>query len=99
MSQIDRTVVEIIGAAAKYNTTSTILNPSPLLFQEAKDACKSFLTKNPAKRLGCAARGGEDVRTHPFFRRIDWARVEARDVQPPFKPKIVRYFGPYFNFL
>ncbi|XP_045536736.1 protein kinase C, brain isozyme isoform X2 [Papilio machaon] len=58
------------------------------LSKEAKDACKSFLTKNPAKRLGCAPRGDEDVRTHAFFRRIDWARVEARDVQPPFKPKI-----------
>lgn len=62
------------------------------LSKEAKDACKTFLTKNPQKRLGCSARGEEDVRTHPFFRRIDWARIEARDVQPPFKPKIVSYF-------
>ncbi|GBP50282.1 Protein kinase C, brain isozyme [Eumeta japonica] len=58
------------------------------LSKEAKDACKAFLTKNPQKRLGCNMRGEEDVRTHPFFRRIDWARIEARDVQPPFKPKI-----------
>ncbi|KAI5646639.1 protein kinase domain-containing protein [Phthorimaea operculella] len=58
------------------------------LSKEAKDACKSFLTKNPQKRLGCGAAGEENVRTHPFFRRIDWARIEARDVQPPFKPKI-----------
>ncbi|KAL3613000.1 Protein kinase C, brain isozyme [Castilleja foliolosa] len=58
------------------------------LSKEAKDACKSFLTKNPQKRLGCGPTGEENVRTHPFFRRIDWARIEARDVQPPFKPKI-----------
>ncbi|XP_028163258.1 protein kinase C, brain isozyme-like isoform X1 [Ostrinia furnacalis] len=61
------------------------------LSKEAKDACKAFLTKNPQKRLGCGARGEEDVRLHPFFKRIDWSRIEARDVQPPFKPKIVSH--------
>ncbi|KAG7228085.1 hypothetical protein INR49_005708, partial [Caranx melampygus] len=48
-----------------------------------------FMTKNPAKRLGCVVSQGceEAIKTHPFFREIDWVLLEQRKVKPPFKPR------------
>merc|ERR1719312_1727049 len=68
-------------------TDQTVSYPKSIS-KEAKDICKGLLVKNPDKRLGCMEKGGEEIKTHLFFKMINWAKVEAREVQPPFKPKI-----------
>ncbi|XP_071961788.1 protein kinase C epsilon type-like isoform X2 [Antedon mediterranea] len=60
------------------------------LSREATTILKAFMTKSPAKRLGCISSQGreEAIRQHPFFRDIDWEALEQLKVTPPFKPKI-----------
>ncbi|KAJ3607476.1 hypothetical protein NHX12_024527, partial [Muraenolepis orangiensis] len=60
------------------------------LSKEAVSILRAFMTKNPAKRLGCVVSQGceEAIKTHSFFREIDWVLLEQRKVKPPFKPRI-----------
>lgn len=58
-----------------------------------------FLTKNPAQRLGCvASEGGENtVTSHVFFAAIDWEKLNRREIEPPFKPRIVSHLKAFID--
>ncbi|VEL36228.1 unnamed protein product [Protopolystoma xenopodis] len=48
-----------------------------------------LLTKDPKLRLGSTEEHEKGIRDHAFFRRLDWEKIEARSLQPPYRPKIV----------
>lgn len=55
---------------------------------EARDLIRGLLTRDPSQRLGSRAGGVADIKSHPFFRGVDWDRMERAEVEPPFKPRV-----------
>uniref|UniRef100_A0A8K9V7D1 Protein kinase C n=1 Tax=Oncorhynchus mykiss TaxID=8022 RepID=A0A8K9V7D1_ONCMY len=61
---------------------------------KAASVLKGFLNKDPKERLGCQVQTGfADIKSHTFFRSIDWDQLEKKQMAPPFKPQITDDYG------
>lgn len=59
------------------------------LSPEAQSLLRALFKRNPVNRLGAASNGGvRAIKAHPFFASIDWEKLSAREVSPPFKPAV-----------
>lgn len=58
------------------------------LSTDSQSLLKGLLIRDPAKRLGAGPDGSAAVRKHPFFKSINWAKLEAREVESKFKPNV-----------
>uniref|UniRef100_UPI00398E3270 ribosomal protein S6 kinase alpha-5 isoform X2 n=1 Tax=Pristiophorus japonicus TaxID=55135 RepID=UPI00398E3270 len=54
----------------------------------AKDVMKQLLIKDPKKRLGSGPGGADEIKSHPFFQKINWDELAAKSIEAPFKPVI-----------
>ncbi|CAN8177273.1 unnamed protein product, partial [Coccothraustes coccothraustes] len=77
--------------------TRRILN-DPVSYSEkfsaaAREACEGLLAKDPQARLGFRDNGCAQLKAHPFFRSINWGRLEAGLVPPPFVPDPRRVYA------
>ncbi|RWA14597.1 hypothetical protein EKO27_g522 [Xylaria grammica] len=70
---------------------------------DAKDLLARLLRKDPAKRLGSRMpKDLEIIKSHRFFRKIDWKKLAAREMEPPIQPMITdpelaENFAPEFT--
>ncbi|EGO52614.1 serine/threonine-protein kinase psk1 [Neurospora tetrasperma FGSC 2508] len=73
------------------------------LTAEAKDLLTRLLRKDPAKRLGSnMPKDLDTIKKHRFFRKIDWKKLAARELEPPIQPMITdpelaENFAPEFT--
>ncbi|KAF5178771.1 Serine/threonine-protein kinase AtPK2/AtPK19 [Thalictrum thalictroides] len=58
------------------------------LTSEAHSLLKGLLQKEPARRLGSGPSGGDEIKNHKWFKPINWNKLEAREMQPKFKPDV-----------
>ena len=54
----------------------------------AKDLVRKLLVVDRTKRIGNLRNGAEDVKTHRWFKEVDWEEVRSRKVKPPYIPKV-----------
>jgi serine/threonine-protein kinase Psk1 len=64
------------------------LNLPYFLSPDAKDLLTRLLRKEPRKRLGVQKGDINVLKKHRFFRKIDWTKLEARQLEPPIKPLV-----------
>ncbi|PIA16126.1 Pkinase-domain-containing protein [Coemansia reversa NRRL 1564] len=57
---------------------------------DAKDLIRRLLRKTPAQRISYGAKGVENIKSHRFFRKIDWTRLEKdhESLIPPIIPAV-----------
>ncbi|XP_076460921.1 G protein-coupled receptor kinase 5-like isoform X1 [Babylonia areolata] len=54
--------------------------------EECRSICQALLEKDPVCRLGCSEEGADQVKSHCFFKTINWKRLEAGMCDVPFVP-------------
>mmetsp|Transcript_22204 Transcript_22204/g.48489 ORF Transcript_22204/g.48489 Transcript_22204/m.48489 type:complete len:182 (-) Transcript_22204:1240-1785(-) len=70
---------QILSGKAKY---PKYLSP------DAMSLLKGLLARDPSKRLGAGPSGSDAVKRHPFFRSINWVKLERREIESKFKPAV-----------
>ncbi|CAB3989276.1 Beta-adrenergic receptor kinase 2 [Paramuricea clavata] len=53
---------------------------------DMKSLLRGLLQRDVYRRLGCKARGADEVKDHDFFKNTDWLTVELLKLKPPLVP-------------
>ncbi|XP_059912623.1 rhodopsin kinase GRK1b [Gadus macrocephalus] len=94
------TVYEMIAAKGPFRTrgekveneevTRRILNDAvaypPTFSADCKAFCEGLMEKDPVKRLGLKDNECAELKSQPFFKELNWGRLEAGMLPPPFVP-------------
>ncbi|KAF1378693.1 hypothetical protein PFLUV_G00193180 [Perca fluviatilis] len=66
---------------------------TPAFSKESKDICEGLMHKDPAKRLGFKNNECEELKNQPFFKDINWGRLQSGLLPPPFVPSATTVYA------
>ncbi|CAM8910528.1 hypothetical protein QQ045_031460 [Rhodiola kirilowii] len=55
---------------------------------DAHSLLKGLLNKDASKRLGSGPTGSNEIKSHKWFKPINWKKLDAREIQPSFRPEV-----------
>ncbi|XP_062215682.1 serine/threonine-protein kinase AtPK2/AtPK19-like isoform X2 [Phragmites australis] len=58
------------------------------LSSEAHSLLKGLLHKEAGRRLGSGPGSSDEIKNHKWFKSVNWKRLEARQIQPSFRPNV-----------
>ncbi|XP_051779183.1 G protein-coupled receptor kinase 5 isoform X1 [Erpetoichthys calabaricus] len=92
-SEVAMSVCKMVATPSLRSVPTLALVPGAQMFScpsQTQVCCSAFvlqlLTKDFASRLGCRGENASEVKRHPFFRTINFKRLEAGMLEPPFVP-------------
>jgi serine/threonine protein kinase len=67
------------------------------LSAESQSLLRALFKRNPVNRLGAGPTGSKEIKTHPFFEKIEWLKLFQREINPPFQPTVHADETYYFD--
>ncbi|XP_071732720.1 serine/threonine-protein kinase AtPK2/AtPK19-like [Rutidosis leptorrhynchoides] len=58
------------------------------LSSEAHSLLKGLLQKESSRRLGSGSGGSNEIKSHSWFKSINWKKLEGREIKPSFVPQV-----------
>lgn len=58
------------------------------LSTDSHNLLKALLVRDPSKRIGSGPTGCEAIKKHPFFKTINWSKLERREIESKFRPTV-----------
>eukprot|EP01137_Pigoraptor_chileana_P006815 Opistho-2@51572 len=74
----------------------------PQVSENARSLLTGLLDRDPTKRIGSGPTDAEEIKSHLFFKDVDWAKLLRKEYTPPFNPGVsgqmdLKNFDPEFT--